>query len=129
MHSVVACVAIFLALAVFHSKGSMGSNTVKQDKQPSTPGGCRVNNTDIQNNSERKMRDPCALVTCTNGQAHLNKTCADVSDRDKPKSKEQAEFPGCCWKKEQERRPDETRQEDLPRQDSFPYAGHGPNNK
>uniref|UniRef100_A0A0C9SDI1 Putative secreted protein n=1 Tax=Amblyomma americanum TaxID=6943 RepID=A0A0C9SDI1_AMBAM len=129
MHSVFACVAIFLALAAFHSKGSMGSNTVRQGQPPSSQGGCRVNNTDIPNNGQRNMRDPCALVTCTAGQAHLNKTCADVYEHDESKSKEQAEFPGCCGEKNKKRRPEEPRREDLPNQGSFPYAGRGPNNK
>uniref|UniRef100_A0A0C9SEU6 Putative secreted protein n=1 Tax=Amblyomma americanum TaxID=6943 RepID=A0A0C9SEU6_AMBAM len=117
MRALVACLALFLAVAVLHCDGK------KKRSGDSAGGNCTYHGHDIQDGSFKRLSNPCERVKCKKGEVDVT-TCESRSlkleerreggekekrgngqkrakrDGDNKKDDKDRIFPHCCPKKE-----------------------------
>uniref|UniRef100_A0A0C9SES9 Secreted protein n=1 Tax=Amblyomma americanum TaxID=6943 RepID=A0A0C9SES9_AMBAM len=107
MRALLACLALFLAVAVLHCDGKRRKRT--DDKE----GSCTYENYEIENGGSKNLAEPCVKITCSGGETTVHKCESGSRDRKKrsaggkknkadKREKEETDqekkkvFPRCC---------------------------------
>uniref|UniRef100_A0A023FFY3 Secreted protein n=1 Tax=Amblyomma cajennense TaxID=34607 RepID=A0A023FFY3_AMBCJ len=108
MRALVACLALFLALAVLHCDAKR-----KKRDAGKTEGRCIYDGIEVGDGRTKRMEKPCVKVTCSGGAMNVT-TCdlrkqerkrrseegkkhkADKEDGDETENKKKNVFPHCC---------------------------------
>uniref|UniRef100_A0A023FDQ4 Putative secreted protein n=1 Tax=Amblyomma cajennense TaxID=34607 RepID=A0A023FDQ4_AMBCJ len=75
MRAMVACLALFLAVAVLHCDGKR-----KKRDADSGRGGCDYGDKHVKEGVTRNLTEPCEQVTCTRGELTIL-TCASFKEK------------------------------------------------